>query len=114
MSDAVPLPPRPNLARYKKLAKEFQRACNSSEPGAIRDWAERWLEAIARLQGPKFTPAVRKQVKREVERIEQRWWKSRKAKEPAARCTLTDAQFFIAREHGFTSWPKFAGHLEAL
>jgi hypothetical protein len=28
--------------------------------------------------------------------------------------TLTKAQFQIAREHGFASWPKFAKHVEAL
>jgi len=27
---------------------------------------------------------------------------------------LTDAQFVIAREHGFASWPKFAAHLKTL
>ena len=26
----------------------------------------------------------------------------------------SDAQFFVAREHGFASWPKFAAHLESL
>ena len=31
-----------------------------------------------------------------------------------ARCTLADAQFFVARCHGFASWPKFARHVEAL
>jgi hypothetical protein len=31
-----------------------------------------------------------------------------------ARCTLADAQFFVARCHGFATWPKFAQHLEAL
>jgi hypothetical protein len=30
MSDALPLPPRPNLGQYKKLAKDLQGACNSS------------------------------------------------------------------------------------
>ena len=30
------------------------------------------------------------------------------------KCALTDAQFVIARSHGFESWPKFAWHLEAL
>ena len=34
--------------------------------------------------------------------------------ERAARCALTDAQLFVARGHGFASWPKFAKHLEAL
>jgi hypothetical protein len=28
--------------------------------------------------------------------------------------TLANAQFVIAREHGFESWPKFAKHIEAL
>jgi hypothetical protein len=27
---------------------------------------------------------------------------------------LADAQFFIAREHGFESWPKFSKHVQAL
>ncbi len=30
------------------------------------------------------------------------------------RCTLTAAQFVIARSYGFESWPKFAKHVEAL
>src|SRR5579871_5711550 len=30
------------------------------------------------------------------------------------RCTLSDAQFSIARDHGFESWPKFAKHIRAL
>jgi ankyrin repeat protein len=30
------------------------------------------------------------------------------------KCALADAQFVIARSHGFESWPKFGKHLEAL
>jgi len=30
------------------------------------------------------------------------------------KCALADAQFVIARAHGFESWPKFAKHLLAL
>src|SRR5258706_7847288 len=30
------------------------------------------------------------------------------------KCALTDAQFVIARSHGFPSWPKLAEHIEAL
>ena len=30
------------------------------------------------------------------------------------KCRLTDAQFVIARAHGFASWPKFASHLESI
>src|SRR5262249_14200854 len=29
-------------------------------------------------------------------------------------CTLAQAQFAVAREHGFASWPKFARHVEGL
>jgi ankyrin repeat protein len=114
MSDAIPLLPRPNLGQYKKLAKELQVACNASEASAIRDWAVRWLEAIARLQGRKLTRALHKVVEREADRIDDRWRKFGKTKELAARCKLTTAQFFIAREHGFVSWPRFVRHLEGL
>src|SRR2546421_11672252 len=93
MSDARPLPPRPNLEQYKKLARDLQGACKSSDPGAIRQWAARWPEA---------------------EQIERRWNKLKENTEHLAKCTLAGAQFFIAREHGFTSWPKFARHVQEL
>src|SRR5262245_11709691 len=67
MSDALPLPPRPNLEQYKKLAKDFQHACKSSAPGAIRDWAARWAETIAGLQGLEITPEVRRRIDFEAE-----------------------------------------------
>ncbi len=114
MSDALPLPPRPNLEQYKKLAKELQHASTSIDSSAIRDWASGWLEAIARLEVKKITPAAGKEIEREARGIEQRWRKFRTTQQPTARCTLTDAQFFIAREHGFASWPKFARHVAAL
>ena len=38
--DALPLPLRPNLERYKKLAKDLVKACKSADPDAIGDWAE--------------------------------------------------------------------------
>ncbi len=91
MSDALPLPPRPNLEQYKKLAKELLQAGNSGEPDGIRHWASRWPQHAERLLNkiaknhPSGTP-----------------W------------TLSQAQFFLAREHGFASWPKFSKHLTAL
>jgi ankyrin repeat protein len=114
MSDALPLPPRPNLEQYKKLAKDFQRACNSGDTSAIRDWAIRWVETLARLRGLEITADLRRQLQREGDGIERRWHKLEKTDERAAGCSLTDAQFFIAREHGFASWPKFAKHIESL
>src|SRR5262247_588671 len=114
MSDALPLPPHPNLEQYKKLAKDLQRACKSNAPGEIRDWAARWAETIARLQGLEITPEVRRQIDFESERMEHQWNKFKQKNERAARCTLASAQFFVARGHGFASWPKFARHIEGL
>src|SRR5215510_9796087 len=114
MSDALPLPPRPNLEQYKKLAKDFQHACKSGEPGAICDWAARWAEPIAGLRGLEITPEVRRQIDFEAERMERSWNKFKQTNERAARCTLASAQFFVARGHGFASWPKFARHIEGL
>jgi len=109
-----PLPPRPNLEQYKKLAKDFRQACKSSDASAIRDWAVRWAETIARLQGLEITPEVRRQIDFEAERMEHQWNKFKQTNERAARCTLTSAQFFVARGHGFASWPKFTRSLEGL
>jgi ankyrin repeat protein len=114
MSDALRLPPRPNLEQYKKLAKDFQRACKSSDAGAIRAWFARWAEKVAQLQGREITSELRRQIDFEAERTERQWLKYKQTNEKAARCRLADAQFFIARGHGFASWPKFARHLEGL
>jgi len=114
MSDALPLPPRPNFEQYKKLARDFQRACKSSDAGAIRDWAAQWAENIARLQGLEITTELQKRIGFEAERMERRWHKFKQQNERAARCRLADAQFFVARGHGFASWPKFARHLDSL
>src|SRR5207244_3696969 len=73
MSDAIPLPPRPNLEQYKKLAKDLLAACRSDDSGAVRGWATRWrrdaLPLATRLGAEKIAK-------------------------------LADAQFFIARANG--------------
>src|SRR5579864_2517283 len=103
---ALPLPPRPNLERYKRLAKELVRACRS-DGYAIREWSEKWISKLAKLAGSKMGPSIG-----EVEDFTRR---KLSGKTPAGReCALADAQFVIARLHGFESWPKFARHLEAL
>src|SRR5689334_8512224 len=110
MSDALPLPPRPRLDQYRKLARDLQRACEAGGDDAVRTWATRWLETLGRLlpAGGAFETA------REAERMEQRWRAFKQAAERRTRCLLADAQFFVAREHGFDSWPKFAAHVETL
>jgi len=113
MSDALPLPPRPNLEQYKKLARDLQVACKSSDPDAIRQWAGRWLEALSRSHGhADWLDAGSRE--REAETLERHWSTAKARTEGPATCTLTAAQFFIAREHGFTSWPRFARHVQDL
>jgi ankyrin repeat protein len=85
MSDAVPLPPHPHLGYYKKLAKDLLKAHASKDPAALRNWAKQLLSAD------------------QIERL-------RSAKIDK----LADAQFLIARAHGFASWPKFARHVDEL
>jgi hypothetical protein len=110
MSDALPLPPRPNIEQYKKLAKDFQKACKSSDAHVVHDWAVCWAEKLVPVLGPYTKPEARRQI----ERIYERWGKLKKTDEQSRRCTLSDAQFFIARVHGFASWPAFAKHLTGL
>ncbi len=114
MSDVLSLPPRPRLEQYKKLAKDLQQACKRGDPDAIRDWAARWAETLARLQGQAITPEVRREIRRDRERVERQWHKIQKSNERVGLCTLAGAHFFVARCHGFASWPKFVKHLEGL
>jgi|SRR5580658_1047832 ankyrin repeat protein len=112
---ALPLPPRPNLEQYKKLAKELVKACKSGDPGATRDWAAKWIEAIVELTGLTITPQLPVRVEAWIEQVEGfARQKLSGAESPAAKCALADAQFVIARSHGFESWPRFARHLEEL
>ena len=132
MSYAIPLPRRPRLDFYKKLAKELLRASSdasaeaSAEPSlgefslaedAVRAWAVRWLESTGWFRDASETATVfhgqRSPMMLRAEWIESRWRELRKKKgtDPPL---LADAQFFLAREHGFLSWPKFAEHVRAL
>ena len=68
MSDALSLPPRPNLEQYKKLAKDLQHACRSGDPGAIREWAARWAETLAGLYGQASNVETRREIHWDTER----------------------------------------------
>lgn len=110
MSDALPLPPRPDIDHYRKLAKDLQRACRSGGSAAVHAWARHWVAALTRLLGASAEPAAIDDGARGIER---RWtkWATR---ERAERCLLTDARYFVALEHGFASWPTFVHHLAGL
>ncbi len=107
--DALPLPPRPNLDQYKKRARELLKASQSADPTAIRIWAATWIDALVRLSNVTLTPQLPVTIDHWTDELEK--FAREKLTESG---TLTDAQFVIARAHGFESWPKLAAHIEAL
>lgn len=105
--DAVPLPPHPDVEQYRKRAKELVKACREGGQ-AIRAWAARWIEALNALHTdlPDFTL---RDTERRTGQI------ADFARERlGAECALSQAQFVIARAHGFASWAKLVHHIEAL
>jgi ankyrin repeat protein len=78
------LPDHPSVEQYKKQAKELLSAATASEP-----------HALARMR--KHHPRLKCH---ELSR------------QPGL--NLADAQFVLAREHGYESWPAFAKHIETL
>lgn len=120
MLDALPFPPHPNLEQYRKQAKELLKACKSADPQALPAWVSQWLAAqltidpaLANARRP-YTPGeIAPRVRKGVERVMKHLGITEDAASRGA-CTLTRAQFALAREFGFASWPQFARHVEAL
>lgn len=121
--DALPLPPRPSLERYRKLAKDLVKACKeageidseSNNDDPFYAWAEEWIDALVRLAGIAFEPQMPVRVDQWIDQVAEFARRQLKGSATHARdCALSDAQFVIARSHGFESWPKFVRALEAL
>lgn len=110
--DAIPLPPRPSLEQYRKLAKDLVKACQSGHPGAIGDRVGRWLESLFRSRGETPMAQVQMRIDRAMGQIEE--FAVRTLAAGNRTCVLADAQFVIARSHGFASWPKLAAHIDGL
>lgn len=107
--EALPLPSHPNLEQYKKLAKDLVNACRSGGTAAIAGWARRWIDALDALNVP-LSDLAHESVRR-ADGLED--FAARTLLQDGG-CTLSSAQFVIARSHGFPSWPKFIAHLDAL
>jgi ankyrin repeat protein len=111
--DALPLPLRPNLERYKTLARDLVKACKLVDPNAIGDWAEAWVKVLVKRSGLKLGRKESRVIRRWTEQVEA--FAQRKLKgQDEPQCRLADAQFVIARSHGFESWNKFTRHLDEL
>src|SRR6476661_1075585 len=111
--DALPLPLRPNRERYKKLAKDLVNACKSVDPDAIGDWAEAWVKMLVKRSGVKLGRKESRVIVRRTEQVEA-FVQRTLSNIDGPQCRLADAQFVIARSHGFESWPKFSKHLAQL
>lgn len=66
--DTLPLPPRPDLAQYRKRAKELVAATQSPDATAVNRWAASWLTALAKALGQPITPFVQGSFDRAVRR----------------------------------------------
>ena len=78
------LPARPNIEQYKKQAKELRDAYRSGDANAARR-VRQYVRAVDASDTGKVKALA-----------------------------LADAQFGVAREHGFDSWPTFAQHIKTL
>lgn len=101
---ALPLPSSPSIEQYKKLAKDLVTACRAGTR-EIAQWADRWMARL--LDG-----STQRHINQAAAEIEE--FATRALQRPDRQCVLADAQFVLARSHGFTSWAAFIAHLEAL
>ena len=108
--DALPLPQHPDLEQYRKLAKDLVKACEADDRvAAIGAWTDRWLASLTRNAAPADHERAKERQARSAAQVEEF-----ALRHLAAGCGLGEAQFVIARCHGFTSWPKFVEHVERL
>lgn len=106
--DVLPLPPSPDLEQYKKRAKELAAASRSGE-AAILTWATQWITALMRLQ-----PEAVRTKSHDMERRAHQVAEFARERLGKAEHSLSQAQFVIARAHGFESWPRLVQHLSGL
>jgi len=111
--DALPLPRRPNVERYRQLAKELVKACRLNEPDAIAGWSEKWIINLVKQSGIKLTRRTSRRVQRWIDQVTE--FAARELRnEATAPCRLADARFVIARSHGFQTWTSFIRHINGL
>jgi len=115
VTEGLPLPPRPDVDQYKKLAKELAAAVKSGSAAAIHSWAKNWFQRLAGLSGEVGHERGNDQLDGEARRFTAYWTGERTVKNvPPPRPTLAHAQLVIGRVHGFASWPALVRHIETL
>jgi hypothetical protein len=108
--DALPLPLRPSLELYIKLAEDLARAYRSGDAGALAAFADRWVASLSWATTPAAAePHARGAAARAANHVEEF-----ARRHLAGGCDLDQAQFVLARSHGFASWARFAAHVDRL
>jgi ankyrin repeat protein len=86
MTPSEKVPPKPSLRQLRNQAKNLLRALQAGEPDAIRRIGK---------SHPRFSDSSQAEI-------------------AAAKIVLADAQFVVARELGFDSWPRLKKHFDSL
>jgi Ankyrin repeats (many copies) len=107
--DALPLPPRPSIEQYRKIAKDLLKGFRSADPAALAAFADRWTTSLWRATRAPRDPRADATVGHAARQVE-----DFARRHLSVRCSLGEAQFVIARSHGFPTWARFMEHLDRL
>jgi ankyrin repeat protein len=114
-TEALPLPPSPNVEQYRKLAKELLAAVKGGDAAAIHYWTKSWFARLMRLSGPDRQDRTGDGIENAARRFTAYWTGERKVKDiPPPRATLAHAQYIIARVQGFANWTELVRHIETI
>src|SRR4029077_12901040 len=105
-TDALPLPSRPDIEQYKKLAKELLAAVKSGSTERVESWARGWMARLFQLSGEgRAEMRTQEWIDRSAREFARYWSGERKVRNvPPPRATLAHVQFIIARVQGFAGW----------
>lgn len=110
--DALPQSPHPNVEQYRKLAKDLVKSCRDESPDAIRIWASDFVQHLVQLSRIDITEHLPVRVPRWIDQVTE--FATTTLHRGDRPCSLTSAQFVIARSLGFTSWPRLIAHLQSM
>jgi ankyrin repeat protein len=110
--DALPQSPNPNAEQYRKLAKDLVKVCKAGSSDGIRNWTSAFVHQLVQLSPLEITPSLPVEVSRWIDQVTE--FATKALLHGERTCSLTSAQFVIARSLGFTSWPRLVSHLEEM
>src|SRR4051794_39257812 len=110
--DALPQSPSPNAEQYRKLAKDLAKACKAGSSEGIRNWTSAFVRQLVQLSGLEVSPNLPVEVSRWIDQVTE--FAAKTLLHGERKCSLTGAQFVIARSLGFTHWPRLISHVEEM